>query len=203
MFDYAGRVSVLSRIPLLPICAVFFPAVLPTLCTNHWLWTESPNLQRKCWNAPKWPGEKERREAESSEKEREKNLALNEVLREVHNAVCTALKDFSSVGVFLYGPQQTHVQGWVGGGFWGGGGAWLWGLPCWDNCANNSSSAGCTPYQTEHLKTVSRCSLSLDYLSGSPKVFVAAVILSEQHKSCLWGVNHCQPRKETPSPEFE
>lgn len=58
-------------------------------------------------------------------REREKNLALNEVLREVHNAVCTALKDFSSVGVFLYGPQQTHVQGWVGGGFWGGGGGGL------------------------------------------------------------------------------
>lgn len=52
--------------------------------------------------------------------EREKNLALNEVLREVHNAVCTALKDFSSVGVFLYGPQQMHVQGWAGGGLRGG-----------------------------------------------------------------------------------
>lgn len=46
--------------------------------------------------------EKERREAESREKEREENLALNEVLREEHNAMCTVLKDFSSVGVFLY-----------------------------------------------------------------------------------------------------
>ena len=48
-------------------------------------------------------------------REREQNLALNEVLREADNAVCTALKDFSSVGVFLYGAQQTHVQGWAGG----------------------------------------------------------------------------------------
>lgn len=64
--------------------------------------------------------EKEGKQKAAKKREREKNLALNEVLREVHNAVCTALKDFSSVGVFLYGPQQTHVQGWVGGGFWGG-----------------------------------------------------------------------------------
>lgn len=55
-------------------------------------------------------------------KEREKNLASNEVLREVHNSVCTALKDFSSVGVFLYGPQQMRVQGWAGAELWGGGG---------------------------------------------------------------------------------
>lgn len=65
---------------------------------------------------------KEGKQKAVKKREREKNLALNEVLREVHNAVCTVLKDFSSVGVFLYGPQQTHVQGWAGGrlGWWGG-----------------------------------------------------------------------------------
>ncbi len=64
-------------------------------------------------------------------RKKEKNLAANEVLREIHNAVCTALKDFSRGGVFLYGPQQKCGQG--------GWGSWLWGLPCWANSANNSS----------------------------------------------------------------
>lgn len=76
-------------------------------------------------------GERKKGNRKRRKKEGEKNLALNEVLREVHNAVCTALKDFSSGGVFLYGPQQTHVQGWAGGGLeggWrkGGGGGLSW-----------------------------------------------------------------------------
>lgn len=41
------------------------------------------------------------------ERERKKtNPATNEVLSEIHNAVCTVLKDCSKGGVFLYGPQQ-------------------------------------------------------------------------------------------------
>lgn len=64
--------------------------------------------------------EKERREAESREKEREENLALNEVLREEHNAMCTVPKDFSSVGVFLTSPSRRMSRdGWEAS--WGGG----------------------------------------------------------------------------------
>lgn len=45
------------------------------------------------------------------------STAANEVLREIHNAVRTALKDFSRQGVFLYGPQQKcGPGGWVSGG---------------------------------------------------------------------------------------
>lgn len=51
-----------------------------------------------------------------TERGEKKETASNEVLSEIHNAVCTALKDFSRVGVFLYGPQQKCGQGWVGGG---------------------------------------------------------------------------------------
>lgn len=40
--------------------------------------------------------------------------AANEVLREIHNAVRAALKDFSSQGVFLYGPQAEVWPGRVG-----------------------------------------------------------------------------------------
>lgn len=45
------------------------------------------------------------------------STAANEVLREIHNAVRAALKDFSRQGVFLYGPQQKcGPDGWVSGG---------------------------------------------------------------------------------------
>lgn len=40
--------------------------------------------------------------------------AANEVLREIHNAVRAALKDFSRQGVFLYGPQAEVWPGRVG-----------------------------------------------------------------------------------------
>ena len=87
-------------------------------------------------------------EREGEKKKKKKNLAANEVWSEIHNAVCTALKDFSRGGVFLYGPQQKCGQsGWcslcvcvcvcacvcVG---------WGWGvqvLPYWANSANTSS----------------------------------------------------------------
>lgn len=55
------------------------------------------------------PNEQERKR-EEGDRERKK-LAANEVLSETHNAVCTALKDFSRVGVFLYRPQQKCGQG--------------------------------------------------------------------------------------------
>lgn len=56
-----------------------------------------------------------KRETEKGDRKRKKsNLAANEVLSEIHNAVCTVLKDPSRVGVFLYGPQQKcgRVGGW-------------------------------------------------------------------------------------------
>lgn len=76
------------------------------------------------WNATRWPWMKKK-----------KNLATNEVLSEINNAVCIVLKDFSKGGVFLYGSQQKC--GWDWGV--GAGGFWFRGLPCWANCANNSS----------------------------------------------------------------
>ncbi len=51
------------------------------------------------------------------EREKKQNWAVNEVLSEIHNAVCTALKDISRGGVFLYGPQLKCGQGgwWIEG----------------------------------------------------------------------------------------
>lgn len=102
---------------------------------HHWLWTGNPNLQRKY---PLECNQMTKREREKGDRKRKKkrNLAANEVLSEIHNVVCTALKDLSRVGVFLYGPQQKCGQG---GRVVGERGSWLWGLPCWDNCANNNS----------------------------------------------------------------
>lgn len=47
--------------------------------------------------------------------ESEKKTATNEVLSEINNAVCTALKDSSRGGVFLYGPAELWSK-WVVGG---------------------------------------------------------------------------------------
>lgn len=48
------------------------------------------------------------------ESEKKKN-ATNEVLSEINNAVCMALKDSSRGGVFLYGPAELWSK-WVVGG---------------------------------------------------------------------------------------
>lgn len=49
---------------------------------------------------------------------KKKNTTANEVFSEINNAVCTALKDFSRRGVFLYRPCRSAVGAGVvvGGG---------------------------------------------------------------------------------------
>ena len=98
-------ISILQQVPYLPS---LLPAPVSPTCPYNdspraTLITGNPNSQRK------WPLECDqisRREKEQRETERgRKNLAVNEVLSETHNAVCRALKDFSRVGVFLYRPQ--------------------------------------------------------------------------------------------------
>lgn len=46
---------------------------------------------------------------------KKKKTATNEVLSEINNAVCMALKDSSRGGVFLYGPAELWSK-WVVGG---------------------------------------------------------------------------------------
>lgn len=130
---------------------------------------------------------------------RKKNPAANEVLSEIHNAVCTALKDFSRGGVFLYRPQQKCGQG--------GWGSWLWGLPCWANCANNSSLTSrlhSIPHSTA-VKYASRSTLSEPVFSASLRtmewvpqlegccLYLLTFKLQDHHKSRLCDRNHNQP----------
>lgn len=120
MFDYAGRVLALSRVPFVTNLRSFFSCCFTDPLHEPLVVNRKPKLAKEVLECTQTARrERKKGSRKQRKREREKNLALNEVLREVHNAVCTALKDFSSVGVFLYGPQQTHVQGWVGGG-WGG-----------------------------------------------------------------------------------
>lgn len=113
------------------------------------------------------PNDQERKRDWRQREGKKKETASNEVLSEIHNAVCTALKDFSRVGVFLYGPQQKCGQGWVGGGWASERGSWLWGLPYWDNCANNSSLTSRAAPDPTAEKCVSQSPLSEPAVSAS------------------------------------
>lgn len=87
-------------------------------------------------------------------------------------------------------------------------GSWLWGLPCWDNCANNSSLTSQAAHFTRldswkmcvsvaTSRTCCLCKFEDKGLSSSAERTLAVFIivkymLQEYHKSCLWDRNQQQ-----------